>query len=171
MSTISQTSSSTLPSSLNPNLKLTHENYTLWSTLIVPYLEGQSLFGYVTRDTPCPPQYPPPDSSTSNTESSLPVLNPAFSIWYQQDKLILSMLLSTLSESTLTHVVGLKTSHEVWKTLERMFAAQSQAREMQCRYQLATLKKELLPSPIIFKKLKLLLIPLQLFILLSENLS
>jgi hypothetical protein len=51
------------------------------------------------------------------------------------------MLLSTLSESTLTHVVGLKTSHEVWKTLERMFAAQSQAREMQCRYQLATLKK------------------------------
>jgi hypothetical protein len=93
MSTVSQTSSSTLPSSLpqslNPNLKLTRENYTLWSTLIVPYLEGQSIFGYVTRDTPCPPQYFPPDNSTSNTESSLPVLNLAFSAWYQQDKLIL----------------------------------------------------------------------------------
>jgi hypothetical protein len=109
--------------------------------LIVPYLEGQSLFGYVTGDTPCPPQYLPLDSSTSNTESSLPVLNPAFSTWYQQDKLILSMLLSTLSESTLTHDVDLKTCHEVWKTLERMFPAQSQAREMQCGYKLATLKK------------------------------
>lgn len=51
------------------------------------------------------------------------------------------MLLSTLTKSILTHVVGLKTSREVWLTLERMFAAQSQARVIQSRYQLATLKK------------------------------
>jgi hypothetical protein len=111
----------------------------LWSTLIIPYLEGQSLFGYVNGDTPCPPQFI--DSTDPSTGTSTQTLNPAYTAWYQQDKLILSLLLSTLSESLLTHVVGLKTSREVWLTLERMFAAQSQARVMHSRYQLATLKK------------------------------
>ena len=106
--------------------------------MIVPYLEGQSPFGYVTGDTVCPPQFLP---SSSTTDASTETPNPKFFTWYQRDKLILSLLLSTLTESVLTHVVGLKTSQEVWLTLERMFATQSQARIMQSRFQLATLKK------------------------------
>jgi hypothetical protein len=144
MSLIHGSSTSSLPQPLSnfnisSNLKLTRENHPLWSTLIIPYLEGQSLFGYVNGDTPCPPQFL--ESFDPSTGTSTQTLNPSYTAWYQQDKLILSLLLSTVSESLLTHVVGLKTSREVWLTLERMFAAQSQARVMHSRYQLATLKK------------------------------
>jgi hypothetical protein len=120
-------------------LKLDRENYLLWRTLLIPYLESQELFGYVTGAIPCPPQYVA-SSSSSSTSAAL-VLNSAYTAWYLQDKIILSAMLSTLSETILAHVVGLPTSHMVWMTLEKMFSAQSQARVMQSRYQLATLKK------------------------------
>lgn len=48
---------------------------------------------------------------------------------------------SLLSDSVLPHAVGIKTSRDAWLTLERMFASESQARIVQIRYQLATLKK------------------------------
>jgi hypothetical protein len=103
------------------------------------YLEGQKLFGYVDGSIACPKKFilAPTTSSSGATE----ILNPEYSAWYQQDKVILSSILSTLSEDILAHVVGLKTSHDVWSTLEKMFSSQSKARIMQTRCQLATLKK------------------------------
>uniref|UniRef100_A0A2N9FV57 Uncharacterized protein n=1 Tax=Fagus sylvatica TaxID=28930 RepID=A0A2N9FV57_FAGSY len=58
-----------------------------------------------------------------------------------EDQLIMSALISSLSENILAHVVKCSTSREVWVTLERMFTSQSRARTMQIHYQLATLKK------------------------------
>uniref|UniRef100_A0A2N9G312 eRF1 domain-containing protein n=1 Tax=Fagus sylvatica TaxID=28930 RepID=A0A2N9G312_FAGSY len=57
------------------------------------------------------------------------------------DQLILSALISSLSEHVLAYVVKCPTSCEVWNTLERMFTAQSRARSMHIHYQLATLRK------------------------------
>jgi hypothetical protein len=54
------------------------------------------------------------------------------------------VLISTLSEPILTHVVSHETSRAVWLTLEKMFSSQSKAKIMQSRYQLATLKKNAL---------------------------
>jgi len=118
-------------------LKLTRDNYLLWRTLMVPYLEGQELLGYVTGTIPCPPQF----LSSSSSTNSAATQNPAYTAWVLQDKLILSAILSTMSETTLTHVVNLNTSREVWSALKKIFSSQSKARVMQCRYQLATLKK------------------------------
>jgi hypothetical protein len=84
----------------------------------------------------CPPQFVPcPTSSTTL------IPNPEYQFWVQQDKLILSVIISILSEIVLTHDVGLHKSLDVWTTLEKMFASQSKARIMQIRLQLATLKK------------------------------
>ena len=69
------------------------------------------------------------------------VPNPNYNLWVQQDKLVLSIVVSTLFEVVLAHVVRLKTSRDVWTTLEKMFALESKALIMQTRYQLATLKK------------------------------
>uniref|UniRef100_A0A2N9F0Q1 Uncharacterized protein n=1 Tax=Fagus sylvatica TaxID=28930 RepID=A0A2N9F0Q1_FAGSY len=55
--------------------------------------------------------------------------------------MILSALISSLSETILAYVVKCTTSREVWTTLERMFTAQSRARSMSIHYQLATLRK------------------------------
>ena len=69
------------------------------------------------------------------------VTNPAYAFLYQQDKLILSTLISTLSNYVLPYVVGIKASRKVWLTLEQMFAFKSQARIVQIWYQLTSLKK------------------------------
>uniref|UniRef100_A0A2N9F539 Reverse transcriptase Ty1/copia-type domain-containing protein n=1 Tax=Fagus sylvatica TaxID=28930 RepID=A0A2N9F539_FAGSY len=55
--------------------------------------------------------------------------------------MILSALISSISETILAYVVKCATSHDVWTTLERMFISQSRARSMSIHYQLATLRK------------------------------
>lgn len=68
--------------------------------------------------------------------------NPYYNVWFQQDQLLLSALLSSLTEEVLSHVIFLPTAREVWLALEKMFSSSSRARTMQIRMQLSTLQKE-----------------------------
>uniref|UniRef100_A0A2N9GPB1 Uncharacterized protein n=1 Tax=Fagus sylvatica TaxID=28930 RepID=A0A2N9GPB1_FAGSY len=111
-------------------IKLNRDNYLLWKAQIVPYLKGQHLFAFLDGSRPAPPQLLP---------TLLP--NPDFQAWHLQDQLILSALISSLSETILAHVVKCSTSRDVWLALERMFTSHSRARIMQIHYQLATLRK------------------------------
>lgn len=120
-------------------IKLTCENYPLWCTIMVPYLEGHNVYGFVNGEISSPPRSI--TTSSNPTTSTAMVANPAYSSWYQQDKIVLTALISSLSDNILVHVAGLLTSRDVWVTLEKMFASQSKARTMQTRLQLATLKK------------------------------
>uniref|UniRef100_A0A2N9H272 Uncharacterized protein n=1 Tax=Fagus sylvatica TaxID=28930 RepID=A0A2N9H272_FAGSY len=70
-------------------------------------------------------------------------LNPEFITWHSQDQMILSTLITSLSETILVYVVKCATSHNVWTTLEHMFTAQSRARSMSIHSQLATLCKDI----------------------------
>jgi hypothetical protein len=115
--------------------KLTQDNYILWQFLMVPFLEGQNLFGYIDGTTPRPPQLLP------DSTSRLLVANPSYHSWYHQDRMIFSAIISTLSVETLPHVIGLTTSREVWITLETLFSAQSQSRIMQLKQQVSNMKK------------------------------
>ena len=135
--TASTITSPSVPTSLTAvhhliTIKLTRDNYLLWKAQIVPYLRGQYLFGFIDGSRPAP-------SPVSASDSDEP--NPDFQAWHLQDQLIMSALISSLSENILAHVVKCSTSREVWVTLERMFTSQSRARTMQIHYQLATLKK------------------------------
>ncbi|GAV68770.1 UBN2 domain-containing protein, partial [Cephalotus follicularis] len=53
--------------------------------------------------------------------------NPDFLPWYKQDQLLLSWILSSLTESVHAQVVGLTTSRTVWSALVAAFASPSQA--------------------------------------------
>jgi hypothetical protein len=106
--------------------KLTHDNYPFWCTIIVPFLESLNLYGYVTGDISSPSQFIASPSST--TTAAAIVVNRAYSLWYQQDKIVLTTLISSFSENILVHVYGLHTSRAVWLALEKMFASQSKAR-------------------------------------------
>ena len=55
--------------------------------------------------------------------------------------MILSAIISSLSERILAHVVKFNTLRDVWQALEKMFTSQSRAQKMQIHYQLATLKE------------------------------
>jgi hypothetical protein len=118
-------------------IKLTRDNYLLWKAQVMPYLKGQHLFKFVDGSHPCPSQV----VASASTASAAVVLNSEFTKWQLQDQLILSALISSLSEKVMTHVVKCTTSRDIWLTLKRMFTAQSRARAMQLHYKLATLKK------------------------------
>ena len=51
-------------------------------------------------------------------------------------------MLSSISENTLNLVINCGSSFDVWRTLERKFSVQSEARVLQLRYELNTLRKE-----------------------------
>jgi hypothetical protein len=115
--------------------KLTQDNYILWQFLMVSFLEGHNLFGYVDGTFPQPPKLIP------DRNSGLLILNPDHSPWYHQDLIIFNAIISTLSVETLPHVIGLTTSWEVWVTLETLFVEQSQSRILQLKQQLSNQKK------------------------------
>ncbi|KAG8379540.1 hypothetical protein BUALT_Bualt07G0099600 [Buddleja alternifolia] len=117
------------------SLKLTPKNYLLWRIQILPLIKGLRLVGYIDGT------YPSPPSHHLDPDSNQIVPNPAFSQWEQQDNLLMSALLNSLTEEVVCLVVGATTSHAIWKTLEHAFASPSQARIMQLRLQLQSLKQ------------------------------
>jgi hypothetical protein len=82
------------------SLKLTNTNYLYWRMQMLPYLLGQGVFGFVDGSNTCPSTH-----VLAHDGISLQV-NPLFQTWKQQDQLILSALLSSLSMEVLYLVVG-----------------------------------------------------------------
>ena len=93
-------------------IRLSNNNFLLWKAQLTPFLRGQNLFGYVDGSIPPPPRFYHTTSTNSSEQQMLP--NPTSDLWLQQDQMILSTLLLSLSEKVMAHVVGLATSHEVW---------------------------------------------------------
>jgi len=105
------------------NLKLTNNNYLFWCMQMKSYLIGQGVFSFVDGSTPCPSSHDffNTASAVSTTFNSGPCQ--VFLAWKQQDQLILSALLSSLSVEVLHLVVDCSTSASVWSTLELALAS------------------------------------------------
>ena len=108
------------------SLKLTNTNYLYWRMQMKPYLLGQGVFQFVDGSLPCPPSHMIDASAGSSS-----AISPSFLRWKQQDQLILSALLSSLSVDVLHLVVDCSTSHCVWRTFEKALASPSNSRIMQ----------------------------------------
>jgi hypothetical protein len=92
---------------------------------MMPYLLGQGVFGFVDGFNTCPSTH-----VFAHDGISLQV-NPLFQNWKQQDQLILSALISSLSMEVLHLVVGCQSSCSAWGTLKRALAFTSNSRIMQ----------------------------------------
>ncbi|KAL5810849.1 hypothetical protein ACOSQ4_027417 [Xanthoceras sorbifolium] len=101
-------------------IKLDRYNHLLWKSIVFLIIHGYKLYDYMFGTKPCPPKF-----LLAITISNYPSLNPAYEHWVVQDQLLLGWLLSFISESILTKVVGLTTFHKVWTKLEIVFANQS----------------------------------------------
>ena len=64
-----------------------------------------------------------------------------YTIWNKKDQLIMTWLISTISEPILPAIVGLVSSRQIWEALARTFASQSQARVLQLRMQLQSVHR------------------------------
>ncbi|KAL3629091.1 hypothetical protein CASFOL_026313 [Castilleja foliolosa] len=95
---------------------------------------GYGLEGYLTGDITAP-------ATLITATDGVLTPNPEYSKWRRQDQLLVSWLLSSLTESLLITAVGLSTTSHIWRSIENVFANQNKAKVMQIRLQLQTLKK------------------------------
>jgi hypothetical protein len=130
--------------------KLNKENYLTWRGLVEPFLKGHDLHGFIDgTNTP-----PSPQVSTSPNGTLTVSTNPDTVWWLRQDQLILSMLMSSISDDMLPQVISCKTAQELWTTLDQIFTSESQARTLNLRLQLTTAKKGNLSISDFFCKIK-----------------
>ncbi|KAK9200295.1 hypothetical protein WN944_015492 [Citrus x changshan-huyou] len=117
---------------------LDRSNYLLWRSQVLALIRGNRLEDFVTGARSVRLLLTEADGSTQQVE------NPEYQIWRSQDQTLLGWLLSSLSEGILSLVINCESSFDIWKTLEKKFGVQSEARVLQLRYELNTLKKEAL---------------------------
>jgi hypothetical protein len=105
---------------------------------VEPFLKGHDLHGFIDgTNTP-----PSPQVSTSPNGTLTISTNPDTVLWWlRQDQLILSMLMSSISDDMLPQVINCKTAQELWNTLDQIFTFESQARTLNLCLQLTTAKK------------------------------
>lgn len=116
----------------SPSIKLAKDNYMAWQFHLLAYLRSQDVYGFIDGMIPAQLIVNPSPAMIANLD---------YLSWYQKDQLIISVLVSTLSDSYVSHVVGYTTFCALRESLEKMFASQAHARIMQVHFQLATLKK------------------------------
>lgn len=106
-------------------IRLTKTNFLLWRAQMLPYLRSARLVGYTDGSIKAPQKY----VAASSDDSAEQVPNPAYDRrWFDQDQLVLSGILSSLSEEILQDVVEATSACEAWTALERMFSSTSRAR-------------------------------------------
>ena len=70
-------------------------------------MRGYDLFDFVTGDNPCPPKF------VINTETGVTKeIIDAYKSWVKKDMSLLSLLIPTLSDDAMEHIIGCKTSLE-----------------------------------------------------------
>ncbi|KAK2980308.1 hypothetical protein RJ640_028979 [Escallonia rubra] len=84
-----------LPNNENhfPSIKLTRTNYLYWRTQLMPFLHDHSLFGYLDGSIPSPPTELPLEEGQTQ-----PKPNPEFKLWQEKDQILMSLLISSLTD-------------------------------------------------------------------------
>jgi hypothetical protein len=89
------------------SLKLSNTNFLYWRMQMKSFLLGQGVYSFVDGTSTCPPSHL--ESAVVSSSS----VNPAYLTWKQQDHLIMSALLSSLSVEVLHLVMDCNTSHNI----------------------------------------------------------
>jgi len=123
------------------NLKLTNTNYLFWHMQMKSYLLCQWVFAFVDSLTPCPSPHDLSSMVFTASTTFNSSISQAFLTSKQQDQLILSALLSSLSVDVFHLVVDCPTSASAWSTLEHALASPSNSRIMQLHGSLQDLRQ------------------------------
>ncbi|KAF7813088.1 Retrovirus-related Pol polyprotein from transposon TNT 1-94 [Senna tora] len=119
----------------NLSVKLDDKNYLLWRHQILAALEGHDLEKYITGSRFVPPKFDT-EGDREAGKLSLNYLN-----WKKQDKLILSWLLGSMTESMLTHVNECEHSYEAWNIMIEQLGINTKTRVHLYKTELRGIKK------------------------------
>jgi hypothetical protein len=115
-------------------IKLTSSNYLLWRNQFIPLLTSHDLLGFLDGSIPVP------SSQITGTDGSTQV-NPTYTSWLNTYQTLLSLLYSSLTEESMSEVLGLKHAHEAWTALEASFSHISKTRELQLKDELQLMQR------------------------------
>ena len=82
----------------------------------------------------------PPEMSSLNKDGQTS-MNPAYKTWFKTYKVVLEIINSSLTESTISIMVGKETAKEAWDAIIQNFAGKSQSRIMELQIELHNLRK------------------------------
>lgn len=114
--------------------KLTATNYLMWILQIHALLDGYDLASHIDGSLTVPPAMVTTDDEIS--------VNPDYTLWKRQDRLIYSSLIGAISPSLQPLVSRSTTAHEAWNTLALTYAKPSRGHVKQLKTQLKNWKKE-----------------------------
>ena len=117
-------------------VKLQDDNFVKWSYQFQSVLMGYDFFDFFLGENPCPPKFVV-DTETGVTKE----VTSAYKEWVRKDMALLSLLIATLSDEAMEHVIGCRTSHEAWTCLQERFASISVVRVNQLKTELHTAHK------------------------------
>jgi hypothetical protein len=104
-------------------VRLDHTNFLLWKMQVVPNIAGQGWYGFLDGSYKMP--LSTITEGTGNDTVSKP--NPDYAFWFYMDQCVLSILVGSMKEEILGHLIGRTTSASVWACLVSMFSAQNRA--------------------------------------------
>ncbi|KAK8272327.1 hypothetical protein V6Z12_D11G323400 [Gossypium hirsutum] len=102
-------------------VKLDEGTFLQWKQQVRFIVNGYDLFGFLDGSVSAPSRF------VQALDGAL-VLNPAASVFTQQDNLITSWLLSTISSTIISSFMDVQSASEVWSTVLAMFAADTDLR-------------------------------------------
>lgn len=114
--------------------KLDNNNFLSWKQQVEGIIRIHKLHRHLVNLV-IPPRYLSTADRASETE------NPAYLQWHQEDSLLFTWLLTTLSESVLPRVVKCIHAHEVWTVIDQFQRTQIYAKSRQLRYELRSMEK------------------------------
>ncbi|KAH9609432.1 hypothetical protein KSS87_004270 [Heliosperma pusillum] len=113
--------------------KFDGSNYRQWRTQLESLFDGYGLLSFLDG-TP-----PPPKTVASATTQEDP--NPAFKTWYRQDKLLFSVVASTVTSAVSPLLNRVSTTNEAWDILASTYARPSRGHIKQLRHKLKHITK------------------------------
>ncbi|KAJ1406673.1 Gag-polypeptide of LTR copia-type [Sesbania bispinosa] len=90
--------------------KLDETNFLIWKFQVVSTIKGYKLQSFINGNGGMPKKYLSEEAEEQQT------MNPEFANWEQQDQLLTSWLLSSMTKRLTTRVIGCEHAHQVQKT-------------------------------------------------------
>ena len=116
-------------------MKLDLNNFLVWRKQVLSTVRGHDLQDFLFGTGEVPAKF------AELGDEELMKINPEFRLWERQDQLLVSWLLSSMTEGVLSRMVNCDSSAQIWKTLEVYFAQQIRAKVSQFKTQLRKTKK------------------------------
>ena len=103
------------------SIRLDDHNYLPWKQQVFHAIKGSRLLNHLDSSL-TPPKFLSFDDSVANR------INVDFELWDQQDSILVSWLLSSMTEKILNRMVGSETTAQIWTSLSDYFTAHNRAK-------------------------------------------